>query len=51
VLYRLIALALFLTAPILIIFPDFTTVVALGVGRGTDLLLYFSLAGASTSDC
>ena len=45
VLYRLVALALFLAAPILIIFPDFTTVIAhaLGVGRGTDLLLYFSL--------
>lgn len=45
VLYRLVALGLFLAAPILIIFPDFTTVIAhaLGVGRGTDLLLYFSL--------
>jgi hypothetical protein len=47
VLYRLIALALFLAAPVLIVFPDFTTVIAhaLGVGRGTDLLLYFSLVG------
>lgn len=46
-LYRLVALALFLTAPVLIIFPDFTTVIAhaLGVGRGTDLLLYFALVG------
>lgn len=45
VLYRLIALVLFLAAPVLIVFPDFTTVIAhaLGVGRGTDLLLYFSL--------
>lgn len=44
-LYRLIALAMFLTALVLIIFPDLTTVIAhaLGVGRGADLLLYFSL--------
>lgn len=47
VIYRLIGLALFLIALILIIFPDFTTVVAhvLGVGRGADLLFYFSLVG------
>jgi hypothetical protein len=43
--YRLLALLLFLTATILVIFPDLTTVIAhaLGVGRGADLLLYVSL--------
>lgn len=45
IIYCLLALALFLTAAILILFPDLTTVIAhaLGVGRGTDLLLYVSL--------
>jgi hypothetical protein len=44
-LYRLLALLLFLTAAVLVIFPDLTTVVAhaLGVGRGADLVLYVSL--------
>jgi hypothetical protein len=43
--YRLLALLLFLTATTLIIFPDLTTTIAhaLGVGRGADLLLYVSL--------
>ncbi|MGA2714151.1 MAG: DUF2304 domain-containing protein [Bryobacteraceae bacterium] len=43
--YRLMALLLFLTATILVIFPDVTTVIAhaLGVGRGADLVLYVSL--------
>jgi hypothetical protein len=43
--YRLLALLLFLTASILVIFPGVTTVVAhaLGVGRGADLVLYVSL--------
>lgn len=45
VVYRLLALALFLMAAVLVVFPDLTTVIAhaLGVGRGADLLLYFSL--------
>jgi hypothetical protein len=43
--YRLLALLLFATATVFVIFPDLTTAVArsLGVGRGTDLLLYVSL--------
>jgi small membrane protein len=43
--WRLIALALFLAAIVFVLFPDLTTIVAnrLGVGRGTDLLLYVSL--------
>jgi len=45
IVYRLMALLLFLTATILVIFPDVTTVIAhaLGVGRGADLVLYVSL--------
>jgi hypothetical protein len=44
-LYRLLALLLFLTAAVLVIFPDLTTAIAhaLGVGRGADLVLYVSL--------
>ena len=40
--YRLIAALFFAVATGLIIFPDVSTIVArhLGVGRGTDLLLY-----------
>jgi hypothetical protein len=43
--YRLLAVALFLTASVFIFFPDLTTDIArsLGVGRGADLLLYVSL--------
>jgi small membrane protein len=43
--YRMLALLLFLAATILVIFPDLTTAIAhaLGVGRGADLLLYVSL--------
>jgi hypothetical protein len=43
--YRILAIGLFLTGAIFIIFPDLTTVIAhsLGVGRGADLLLYVSL--------
>ena len=43
--YRLLAVVLFLAATVFIFFPDLTTVIArsLGVGRGTDLLLYVSL--------
>ena len=42
VIYRLVALLLFLTATVLVIFPDLTTSIAhaLGVGRGADLVLY-----------
>lgn len=45
ILYRSLALALFALAAILVLFPDFTTVIAhaLGVGRGADLLLYVAL--------
>jgi hypothetical protein len=43
--YRLLAVVLFLAATVFIFFPDLTTVIArsLGVGRGADLLLYVSL--------
>jgi len=43
--YRLLGILLLLTAVTLVLFPDATTALAhlLGVGRGTDLLLYFSL--------
>ena len=43
--YRLLALVLFLAAAVFIFSPDLTTVIArsLGVGRGADLLLYVSL--------
>jgi hypothetical protein len=43
--YRLLAVMLFLAATVFIFLPDLTTVIArsLGVGRGTDLLLYVSL--------
>ncbi|HVW08199.1 MAG TPA: DUF2304 domain-containing protein [Bryobacteraceae bacterium] len=43
--YRLLAVVLFLAAAVFIFVPDLTTVIArsLGVGRGTDLLLYLSL--------
>ena len=43
--YRLVAVVLFSGAAILVLFPDLTTLIAriLGVGRGTDLLLYVSL--------
>jgi len=43
--YRMLALFLGVTATIFVLFPEFTTVIAhaLGVGRGTDLLLYLSL--------
>jgi hypothetical protein len=45
VVYRLLAVVLCLTAVTFVLFPDLTTVIAksLGVGRGTDLLLYVSL--------
>jgi hypothetical protein len=43
--YRLLAVMLFLAATVFIFSPDLTTVIAksLGVGRGADLLLYVSL--------
>ena len=43
--YRLLAVSLFLVATVFIFSPDLTTVIArsLGVGRGADLLLYVSL--------
>jgi len=43
--YRLLAIVLCSTAILFVLFPDLTTVIAksLGVGRGTDLLLYVSL--------
>ncbi len=43
--YRLLAVVLFLVATVFIFSPDLTTVIArsLGVGRGADLLLYVSL--------
>ena len=43
--HRLLAVVLFLAATVFVLFPDLTTVIAqsLGVGRGTDLLLYVSL--------
>ena len=43
--YRSLAVLLCLTAIVFVLFPDVTTVIAksLGVGRGTDLLLYVSL--------
>ena len=46
VLDRLIAMLLFAVAVLAIVFPDSTTGVAnaMGVGRGTDLLLYLFLA-------
>jgi hypothetical protein len=45
VVYRLLAVLLLSGAIVLVLFPDLTTSVArlLGVGRGTDLLLYVSL--------
>ena len=43
--WRLLAIALFSAATVFVLFPDLTTTIAhdLGVGRGTDLLLYVSL--------
>lgn len=43
--YRLVAIFLLSGATVLVLFPDLTTLIAhfLGVGRGTDLLLYVSL--------
>lgn len=43
--YRLLAAVFFTAATGLIVFPDTSTVVArvLGVGRGTDLLLYLGI--------
>jgi hypothetical protein len=43
--YRLLAILLLSGAVVLVIFPNLTTLAAqsLGVGRGTDLLLYVSL--------
>jgi hypothetical protein len=43
--HRLVALALLATGVFFVIFPDSTTQIAqkLGVGRGTDLLLYTGL--------
>lgn len=43
--YRLLAILLLAGAVVLVLFPNLTTRVAhlLGVGRGTDLLLYVSL--------
>jgi hypothetical protein len=43
--YRLLAVVLLSGAVVLVLFPDLTTYFAhlLGVGRGTDLLLYVSL--------
>jgi len=43
--YRLLAVVLFLSATVFVFFPDLTTLIArsLGVGRGADLLLYLSL--------
>jgi hypothetical protein len=43
--YRSLAILFCLTAIVFVLFPDLTTVIAksLGVGRGTDLLLYVSL--------
>jgi hypothetical protein len=43
--YRLLAVLLLSGATVLVLFPDLTTLAAhsLGVGRGTDLLLYVSL--------
>ncbi|MGA2714050.1 MAG: DUF2304 domain-containing protein [Bryobacteraceae bacterium] len=43
--YRLVELLLSCGAAVLVLFPDLTTLIAhlLGVGRGTDLLLYVSL--------
>jgi hypothetical protein len=46
--YRLLAVFFFVTATTFVIVPDATTVIArrLGVGRGTDLILYIAvLAG------
>jgi hypothetical protein len=45
---RLIALMLFIVAITAILFPDLTTVIAnlLGVGRGTDLLIYILATGS-----
>jgi small membrane protein len=45
--WRLLAIVLFCGAAIFVLFPDLTTAIAhrLGVGRGTDLLLYISLIG------
>src|SRR4051795_12830566 len=43
--YRLVAIALFSMATFLVLFPGVTTDIAntLGVGRGTDLLVYIGL--------
>lgn len=45
---RLIALLLFFLVSLTILFPDSTTIVAqaLGVGRGTDLILYLYIVGS-----
>ena len=46
---RLIVILLIITGMVFVIFPSLTTDIAnlIGVGRGTDLLLYFSLIGFS----
>ena len=46
---RVIALLFFAAAVIAILFPSLTTVVAnaLGVGRGTDLLIYLLILGSA----
>ncbi len=43
--YRLLATLFFASASALIVFPDFSTMVAhiLGVGRGVDLLVYLGI--------
>ena len=45
---RALAILLFVTAVVAILFPDLTTRLAniLGVGRGTDLLIYIFVLGA-----
>lgn len=45
---RLIAIFLFAFVSLAIIFPDSTTIIAhkLGVGRGTDLILYLYIVGS-----
>ena len=45
---RALAILLFVTAVVAILFPDLTTRLAniLGVGRGTDLLIYLFVLGA-----
>lgn len=45
---RLIAMLLFFLVSLTILFPDSTTLIAqfLGVGRGTDLVLYLYIVGS-----